>query len=87
MWLLSHVQLFATPWTVSPQAHLSVVCSWQEHWSRLPFPPPGDLPDPVIEPKSAAFLALASGFFATWEATSAKVDAETKQRICRESGA
>ena len=40
-------------------------CSRQEYWSGLPFPPPGNLPDPVNEPKSAAFLALTSGFFAT----------------------
>ena len=43
----------------------------QEYWSRLPLPPPGDLPDPGIEPMSLASAALAGGFFttsATWEA-------------------
>ena len=40
----------ATPWTVACQAPLSVVFSRQEYWSGLPFPPPGDLPDPGIEP-------------------------------------
>ena len=37
----SHVQLFATLWTVTLQAPLSMAFSWQEYWSRLPFPPPG----------------------------------------------
>ena len=40
---LSHVLLFATPWTVAHQAPLSVGFSRQEYWSGLPFPPPGDL--------------------------------------------
>ena len=42
----SHVQLFVTLWTVARQAPLSMGFSRQEHWSGLPFPPPGDLPDP-----------------------------------------
>ena len=49
---LSHVQLFATPWTVAYQVPLSVGFSRQEFWSGLPFPSPGDLPDPGIEPGS-----------------------------------
>ena len=48
--LLSHVQLFAVPWTIDHEATLSMGFSRQEHWSRLPFPPPGDLPNPGIEP-------------------------------------
>ena len=52
---LSHVWLFATPWTVAHQALLSMRFSRQEYWSGLPFPPPGDLPDPGIEPGSPAF--------------------------------
>ena len=48
--LLSRVQLFATPWTVAHQAPLFVGLSRQECWSRLPCPPPGDLPDPGIKP-------------------------------------
>ena len=48
----SHVQLFATPWTVAHQAPLSVEFFRQEYWSGLPLPPPGDLPDPGIEPVS-----------------------------------
>ena len=50
--LLSRVRLFATPWTVAYQAPPSVGFSRQECWSGLPFPPPGDLPDPGIEPGS-----------------------------------
>ena len=41
-----------TPWTVAHQAPLSVGFSGQEYWSELPFPSPGDLPDPEIEPGS-----------------------------------
>ena len=51
---LSRVQLFATPWTVAYQALLPMGFSWQEYWSELPFPSPGDLPDPGIEPRSPA---------------------------------
>ena len=53
----SRVQLFATPWTVAYQAPLSVGFSRQEYWSGLPFPSPGDLPDPGIKPGSPAFQA------------------------------
>ena len=52
--LLSHVQLFATPWTVAYQVPLSMGFSRQEYWSGLPFPSPRDLPDPEIEPGSPA---------------------------------
>ena len=48
-----------TPWTVAPQAPLSTGFSRQEHWPRLPFPPPGDLPDPGIEPGPPALQAEA----------------------------
>ena len=54
---LSHVQLFATPWTVAYQAPLSMEFSRQEYWSGLPFPSPGDLPDPGIEPGSPTLQA------------------------------
>ena len=53
----SHVQLFVTLWTVAHQAPLSMGFSRQEHWSGLPCPPPGDLPDPGIEPSSPALQA------------------------------
>ena len=55
--LLSHVRLFVTPWTVAQQAPLSMGFSRQEYWSGLPFPSPGDLPDPDIEPRSHALQA------------------------------
>ena len=57
---LSHVQLFATPWTVAHQAPLSMGFLRQEYWSGLPLPSPGDLPDTGIEPASPI---LAGGFF------------------------
>ena len=52
---LSHVLLFATPRTVALQAPLSVGFPSQEYWSALPFPPPGDLPNPGMEPESPAW--------------------------------
>ena len=60
---LSHVQLFATSWTLAYQAPLSIGFSRQEYWSRLLCPPPGDLPDPGIEPMSLTSPALRTGFF------------------------
>ena len=51
---LSCVRLFATPWPVACQAPPSMGFSRQEYWSGLPFPFPGDLPDPWIEPRSPA---------------------------------
>ena len=54
---LSRVQLFATPWTVAHQAPPSMEFSKQEYWSGLPFPSPGGLPDPGIEPGSPTFQA------------------------------
>ena len=67
----NQVQLYVTPWTIAHQALLSMGFSRQEYWSGLPCPPPGDLPDPGLEPKSLLSPALASVFFttnATWEA-------------------
>ena len=55
--LLSHVQLFATLWTIARQAPLSMGFSRQEYWSGWPFPSPGSLPDPGIEPSSPALQA------------------------------
>ena len=54
---LSCVQLFVTPWIVAYQAPLSMGLPRQEYWSGLPFPSPGDLPDPGIEPRSPALEA------------------------------
>ena len=51
---LSRVQLFTTPWTVVYQALPSMEFSRQGYWSGLPFPSPGDLPNPGIEPGSPA---------------------------------
>ena len=62
---LSRVQLFTTLWTVAHQAPLSMRFSRQEYWNGLPFPPPGDLPSPGIEPLSLMSPALAGGFFTT----------------------
>ena len=61
----SCVQLFATLWTVAHQVPLPVGFSRQEYWSGLPCPPPGDLPDPGIEPASFMSPVLAGGFFTT----------------------
>ena len=64
--MLSHfscVWLFATPWTAAHQALLSREFHRQEYWSGMPFLPPGDLPDPGIEPMSLMLLALEGGFF------------------------
>ena len=61
--VLSRVRLFVTPWTVAHQAPLSMGSSRQEHWSGLPCPPPGDLPDPGVELASLVSPALAGGFF------------------------
>ena len=54
---LSRVRLFAAPWTVAYQAPPSMGFSRQECWSGLPFPSPGDLPDPGIKPRSPALQA------------------------------
>jgi len=54
---LSRVRLSVTPWTVAYQASPSMGFSRQEYWSGLPFPSPGDLPDPGIEPRSPALEA------------------------------
>ena len=61
--MLNKVQLFTIPWTVAHQAPLSVEFSRQEYWSGLPFPPPGDLPDPGIEPMFVVPPAWAGGLF------------------------
>ena len=63
--MLSHLQLFTTPWTVARQAPLRLKFSRQEYWSELPFPPPRDLPDPGIKPTSPTSPALAGISFTT----------------------
>ena len=54
---ISRVRPFVTPWTVAHQAPQSMEFSRQEYWSGLPFPFPGDLPNPGIEPRSPALQA------------------------------
>ena len=69
--LLQSCPLCVAVWTVAHQALLSIGFSRQEYWSGLPCPPPWDLPNPGIEPKSLTSTALAGRFFttsATWEA-------------------
>ena len=56
--MLGCVRLFATPWTITQQAPLSMGFSRQEYWSGLPFPPPGDLPNPRIKTASSVAPAL-----------------------------
>ena len=63
--LLSHAQFFVAPWTVVHQIPLSIGFPRQEYCSGLPFPPPGDLPDPGIKRVSLETPALAGGFFTT----------------------
>ena len=55
--LFSRVQLFETLWTVARQAPLSTGFSRQEYWSGLTCPPPGDLPNPGIKPRSPPLQA------------------------------
>ena len=72
----SHDQLFVTAWTAAHQAPLFMRFSRQEFWNVLPFPPPGDLPDPGIEPAFLMFPALVGEFFTTsttWEVPDRKI--------------
>ena len=52
---------FATPWAVAHQVTLSMGFPTQEYWGGLPFPSPGDLPDPGIEPSSPVSLQQCAG--------------------------
>ena len=62
VWFLSRIQLFASPWTAVCQSPLSIGFPRQEYWSGLPFPSPGNLPDPGIKPVSSS---LQEDFFTT----------------------
>ena len=67
----SCVHLFVNPWTLVLRAPLFMGFPMQEYWSELPFPSPGDLPEPGIEPTSLMSPTLACRFFTTdttWEA-------------------
>ena len=71
--VLSHFsrsQLFATLWTITRQAPLSMGFFRQEYWSGLPCPPPGDLPNPGIEQAALTSSSLIGRFFTCtiWEA-------------------
>ena len=93
--LFSCVQLFVTTWCVALQASLSMEFSRQEYRSGLPFPPPGDLPNPGIKPVSltSPALALSSRFFTTsttWKATESKLtryvlDLKLEMVVCCDS--
>jgi len=61
----SRVWLFMAPWTVARQTPLPMGFSRQEYWNGLPFPSPGYLPDPGVEPGSLMYPALADEFFTT----------------------
>ena len=71
--VLSHSIMFdsVTPWIVARQAPLSMGFSRQEYWSGLPFPTPGDLPNPGMEPMSLTSPAMAGEFFTTAAAAAA----------------
>ena len=83
---LSHVRFFATPWTVARQDHLSIEFSRQEYWSGLPFPSPGELPNPGIK------LCLLVGRWilyhcATWEVqrvlqSEGKTNTKAMNKVC-----
>ena len=81
----SHVQHFATLWTVACQAPLFMGFFMQEYWSGLPCPPPRDLPNLRIKPESLMSPVFACRFFttiATWEAqTIQKIIVKRKKKI------
>ena len=68
----------ATTWTVAHQAPLSMEFSRQEYYSGLPFPPPGDLPDPGTEPDSPAPVG---GFFTTESSRKPRVSGRVKLNL------
>ena len=73
--MLSHVQLFVTPWTVACQAPLSMEFSRQEYWSEFPLPPPGDVPDQGSTPSLLCLLHWQADCF---RLVSPKVDSQTQ---------
>ena len=85
---LSRVRFFVTLWTVACQAPLSRGFSRQEYWSGLPFPSPGELPNPGSEPASLMSPALACGFSTTnavWEARCSSRGSQTILPTARRS--
>ena len=81
----SRVWLFATPWSVAHQAALSMGFPRWEYWSGLPCPPPGDLPDPGIEPLSPA-LQVDSFPLSHWEPAMATFISISQMRKLRQEG-
>ena len=81
----SRVLLFANPWTIAHQAPLSIGFFRQEYWSGLPSLPPGDLPNPRIEPKSLMSPALAGRFFTIAHNTfeGIKIIAACSAHVCK----
>ena len=80
----SRVQLFATPWTVTCQAPQSMGFSRQECWSGLPFPSPGDLPNPGTEPASLISPTVTVWFFitsVTWEDPGEKEERQKRREL------
>ena len=79
---LSRVRLFATPWTAAYQGPLSTGFSRQEYWSGLPFPSPGDLPNPGIKPRSPALQTDALSSEPPETAVSIRVFSDGKEFAC-----
>ena len=77
--VLSHAQFFATPWITACQAPLSIKFSRQEYWSGLPFPSPGDLPNPGIKPM---LPVLAGKFFTTKPPRKPIMGSESENESC-----
>ena len=65
LYSIAQCRTLQTQWTVASQAPLSMGLSWQEYWTGLPSPSPGDLPDPGTERVSSVAPALAGRFFTT----------------------
>ena len=78
-WVLTLLRLFATPWTVACQAPLSMEFARQKYWRGLPFPTPGDLPNPGIKPASPASSPLVGRFFITAPLATALTNDKEKQ--------
>ena len=81
-WSSSGVSDSATPWTVAHQASPSMGFSRQEYWSGLPFPSPGDLPNPGIKPRSPALQADALTLWATKEVQIGLVKWKSRPALC-----
>ena len=78
--MLSHFWVFETPWTVAYQAPPSMGFSRQEYWSGLPFPSPGDLPNPGIEPGFPRIGGRRFNLWATRETASTNQGSKWKER-------